>query len=120
MKIQKMSVVICAAIVPFLSFAQSQQPQADTFLGVQPPLKTQILFIGGADKVSTNSTYRYPAGEILAKEGHDFIGVTADKSGESLGWISVNHELNYMDNRLGDGGGMTVFRVKRDSQGLLE
>ncbi len=79
------------------------------------PLSTQVLFVGGADMVQHNATYGYPAGETNAKEWHDFIGFTPDTTGKSLGWISVNHETVYRDDRLGDGGGMTVFRVKRDA-----
>jgi hypothetical protein len=35
-------------------------------------------------------------------------------SGESMGWVSVNHEMVVSDDKIGDGGGMTVFRIKRD------
>ncbi|MCB0578638.1 MAG: hypothetical protein KDD10_04945, partial [Phaeodactylibacter sp.] len=78
------------------------------------PLTTQVLFIGGTDMVQTTPTYGNPAGEQVAKEWHDFIGFTPDETGQSLGWVSVNHEMIYQDDRIGDGGGMTVFRVSRD------
>ena len=78
------------------------------------PLTTQVLFVGGVDLVQTTATYGVPAGQAIAKEWHDFIGFTPDDSGESLGWISVNHENIYRDDRIGDGGGMTAFRVQRD------
>lgn len=84
------------------------------------PLSLQVLFVGGVDLVQATPTYGYEAGIAYAKEWHDFIGFTPDETGESLGWVSVNHEMIYQDNRIGDGGGMTVFRVTRDPfTGLL-
>ena len=79
-----------------------------------------MRFVAGYDLVQTNSTYKNPKGRSIAKEGNDFIGFTADSSGQSLGWISINHELNYKDDRLGDGDGKTAFRVKRLACGKLE
>lgn len=87
------------------------------------PLNTQILFIGGIDSVATNATYGNEAGFATAKEWHDFIGFTSDESGESLGWVSVNHERIIKDERLGDGGGMTVFKItatENDSIKIIE
>ncbi len=85
------------------------------------PLTLQVLFVGGHDIVQTTKTYGNPAGRNIAKENHDFIGFTPDRTGESLGWISVNHEMIYRDDKIGDGGGMTVFRVDRDPiTGLLK
>ena len=85
------------------------------------PLTLQVLFVGGDDLVQTNRAYSSaPAGHALAKEWHDFIGFTPDRTGESMGWVSVNHERIQRDDRIGDGGGMTVFRVERDEiTGLL-
>ncbi|MTB49865.1 alkaline phosphatase PhoX [Lewinella sp. W8] len=84
------------------------------------PLSLQVLFVGGVDMVQTTATYGNEAGQAHAKEWHDFIGFTPDNTDESLGWISVNHETIYRDDRIGDGGGMTVFRVERDEiTGLL-
>jgi secreted PhoX family phosphatase len=84
------------------------------------PLKTQVIFVGGYDIVQTTPTYGNPAGRAVAKEWHDFIGFTPDDSGESLGWVSVNHEQIYRDDLIGDGGGMTSFRVKEGADGNLE
>ncbi|MEM6316527.1 MAG: choice-of-anchor I family protein [Bacteroidota bacterium] len=84
------------------------------------PLTTQVLFVGGYDIVQTTSTYGNPAGRAVAKEWHDFIGFTPDETGASLGWVSVNHEQIYRDDRIGDGGGMTAFRIKKDADGQLE
>lgn len=78
------------------------------------PLKYQVLFVGQTDKVQTTATYGNPAGEALAKQWHDFIGFTPDTESEDLGWVSVNHEMIEANDNIGDGGGMTVFKVKRD------
>lgn len=78
------------------------------------PLSLQVLFIGGTDMVQTTPTYGNEAGQTHAKEWHDFIGFTPDDSDASMGWVTVNHESIYRDDRIGDGGGMSAFRVKRD------
>ncbi len=94
---------------------------APTEVVVPPsPLTTQILFIGGVDSVATNATYHNEAGFATAKEWHDFIGFTPDESGESLGWVSVNHERVQKDERLGDGGGMTVFKIAAENDGTIK
>lgn len=93
----------------------------ETVLMPGSPLDLQVLFVGGVDQVQTTPTYGNEAGVAYAKEWHDFVGFTPDETGESLGWVSVNHESIYQDDRIGDGGGMTVFRVKRDPvSGQLE
>lgn len=80
------------------------------------PLKFQVLFVGGHDLVQTTSTYGNGAGQALAKQWHDFIGFTPDNSGGSdLGWVSVNHEEIINNDSVGDGGGMTVFKIARDA-----
>lgn len=78
------------------------------------PLTTQILFIGGYDQVETNGTYGNPGGTVTSKSWNDFIGFTPDTLGGSLGLVSINHERIVSNDSLGDGGGMTVFRVRRD------
>lgn len=81
----------------------------------QSPLKTQVLFIGGYDMVQTTDVYGNNAGEALAKQWHDFIGITPDNSGSGdLGWVTVSHEMVTSNDSIGDGGGMTVFKIKRD------
>ncbi len=92
--------------------------ELDTFLMPPSPLSTQVIFVGGHDIVQTTPTYGNPAGRAIAKEWHDFIGFTPDDSGNSLGWISVNHEQIYMDDKIGDGGGMTVFQVGKTNEGI--
>jgi len=86
----------------------------DTVMRPGLPLKYQIVFMGGYDKVQTTTTYGNAAGEAISKSWNDFIGFTPDTTGQSLGWISINHERVVADDKIGDGGGMTVFRVKRD------
>jgi secreted PhoX family phosphatase len=77
-------------------------------------LYKQVIFIGGVDEVQTTDTYGNPAGSFPAKQWHDFIGFTEDTDSDDLGWLSVNHEMIQSNDNIGDGGGMTVFKVKRD------
>jgi len=79
------------------------------------PLKYQVIFIGNTDTVQTTETYGNPAGQALAKQWHDFIGFTPDDESDDLGWVTVNHEMVLADDNIGDGGGMTVFKVKRNA-----
>ncbi len=78
------------------------------------PLEMQVLFIGGTDMVQTTETYGNAAGEFPAKQWHDFIGFTPDNDSDDLGWVSVNHEMIQNNPNIGDGGGMTAFKVRRD------
>ncbi|MAX81925.1 MAG: phosphatase [Crocinitomicaceae bacterium] len=79
------------------------------------PLKTQVLFVGSVDEVQTLDANGNPNGSAPAKQWHDFIGFTEDSTGADYGWISVNHEMVIADDKIGDGGGMTVFKVTRDA-----
>ncbi|SFT68281.1 hypothetical protein SAMN05216474_1776 [Lishizhenia tianjinensis] len=79
------------------------------------PLSSQVIFIGGYDSVATTATYGNAAGMALSKSWNDFIGFTPDPTGNYLGWLSVNHERIESDDKLGDGGGMTVFAIRRDA-----
>jgi hypothetical protein len=86
------------------------------------PLKLQVLFVGGVDTVETTPTYGNPAGKTVAKQWHDFIGFTPDKAAGTpdLGWVSVNHEMIQKNDLIGDGGGMTVFKLRRLKGDVLE
>jgi len=85
------------------------------------PLKHQVIFAGGVDVVKTTATYGNPAGQTYAKQWHDFIGFTPDKSSSGdLGWVTVNHEMTQRNDFVGDGGGMTMFKLKRISGDQLE
>lgn len=88
--------------------------EPNTVIVPPSPMITQYLFIGGYHKVQTTPTYGNAAGEALAKQWHDFIGFTADSNSADLGWVSVNHEMIIQNDSIGDGGGMTVFKVSRD------
>ncbi len=81
------------------------------------PIQKQVIFIGGHDTVQTTATYGNPAGAFPAKQWHDFIGFTPDETPgtQDLGWLSVNHEMVTSDPNIGDGGGMTVFKIRRDA-----
>lgn len=87
-----------------------------TVLVPPSPIQSQVVFIGGHDSVQTTATYGNPAGAQVAKQWHDFIGFTpeTDPSSPDLGWISINHERVDRDSLIGDGGGMTVFKIRRD------
>lgn len=79
------------------------------------PLTMQVLFIGGHHLVQTLDKNGMPNGTAVAKQWHDFIGLTKDMSGSGdIGWLSVNHEMVWNDDKIGDGGGMTVFKIRRD------
>lgn len=119
---KKFYLTAIALTASILASAQIQfDPEIDTTYSTDvvivpgSPLITQYLFIGGTDMVECNATYGNPAGSYVAKEWHDFIGFTPDNSGNSLGWVTVNHEMIVQNDNIGDGGGMTAFRVTRDA-----
>ncbi|MEM6347039.1 MAG: alkaline phosphatase PhoX [Bacteroidota bacterium] len=100
-----------------ISFDPSNDAQFLNGTVVMPasPLDLQVIFVGGVDMVQTTATYGNAATETPAKEWHDFIGFTPDDAGtQDLGWVSVNHERIEANDFIGDGGGMTVFKVRRD------
>lgn len=88
--------------------------ESDTVIAPQSIIQQQVLFVGGVDLVQTTDTYGNPAGAFPAKQWHDFIGFTPDPQSDDLGWLSVNHEMVVANDNIGDGGGMTVFKIKRD------
>lgn len=88
--------------------------ETDTVIVPTSILQKQVIFIGGVDEVQTTDTYGNPAGSFPAKQWHDFIGFTSDPATYDLGWLSVNHEMVVADDNIGDGGGMTVFKIARD------
>jgi len=105
-----------------LKFPVNVDPQwaAQTVTMPQSPLKQQVIFVGGVDTVQTTATYGNAAGQDIAKEWHDYIAFVKDTTGGALGWVIVNHEMTTKNDKLGDGGGMTSFRIKRDKAGKLE
>ncbi|MBU6324031.1 MAG: T9SS type A sorting domain-containing protein [Bacteroidetes bacterium] len=94
---------------------------AKTIWMPKSPLKTQVIFTGGVDVVKTTATYGNPAAQAYAKQWHDFIGFSADKSASGdLGWVVVNHEMTQRNDYIGDGGGMTMFKLKRGNGDTLK
>lgn len=87
------------------------------------PLKLTPIFIGGVDMVQTTATYGNAAGEVVSKDWNDFIGVTPEKDAQGVYtgsfWVTINHEKIEANDNIGDGGGMTVFKVKEDANGEL-
>lgn len=86
------------------------------------PLKQQVIFVGGVDTVQTTATYGNPASKALAKQWHDYIAFIKETNSSTgdLGWAIVNHEMTQKSSQLGDGGGMTMFKLKRKSGDVLE
>ena len=78
------------------------------------PLKYQNIFVGGVDSVETNT------GKAAAKQWHDYIGYAADPTGTSLGYAIVNHEMIEANPKIGDGGGMTMFKLGKKPDGTVE
>ncbi len=118
---KKLRLLLVALALPFCGYSQfvfdveiDPSFEPNTVVFPPSPLKNQILFIGGTDKVQTTETYGNAPGEALAKQWNDFIGFTPDNESSDLGWVSVNHERIISNDSIGDGGGMTVFKVKRD------
>jgi secreted PhoX family phosphatase len=106
---------VCAASAQF-TFDPSipANYQATTVVLPPSPLKYQVLFVGQLDTVKTTATYGNPASAVPARQWHDFIGVTPDDSNPGQFWVTVNHELQQTNAFIGDGGGMTSFKVRRD------
>lgn len=77
------------------------------------PLVITPLFIGGVDQVQTAD------GPATAKEWHDFIGITPDPANADQFWLSVNHEMISADPLIGDGGGMTAFKIRQNADGSV-
>lgn len=86
------------------------------------PLKSQVIFVGGVDTVQTTATYGNPAGQALAKQWHDYTAFVKDDKATNgeLGWVIVNHEMTTKNSQIGDGGGMTMFKLKRTTGDVLE
>jgi len=113
---------ICLICMSMALKAQSAFPlQIDTQWSVKTvwmpksPLKQSIIFVGGVDTVRTTKTYGNAAGVAVAKQWHDFIGIAKDPVKTDEGWVVVNHEMTVKNDLIGDGGGMTVFKLKRAS-----
>jgi uncharacterized protein len=85
------------------------------------PLKYQTVFVGGVDDVQTTAANGLPAGKAKAKQWHDWIGFTpSTEGGNVLGYVVVNHEMVAKNDTIGDGGGMTMFKVGKKADGTIE
>jgi secreted PhoX family phosphatase len=69
----------------------------------------QVLFVGQVDSASSFDSNGDVAFAVTKKD-NDFIGITPD--GDDL-WLSVNMEETNGSEILGNGGGMTTFKVER-------
>lgn len=77
------------------------------------PLKKQILFLAGYDSVET------VLGRTRSKGFSDYIAFLPITPGVyDSAYIAVNHETVVPDSMIGDGGGMSVFKVVRDGDSL--
>jgi hypothetical protein len=85
------------------------------------PLKYQTIFVGGTDNVQTTAANGLPAGTAKAKQWHDWIGFTPSaEGGNVLGYVVVNHEMVQKNDTIGDGGGMTMFKIGKRADGTIE
>lgn len=127
----KLKLLSSAFVAGVFSLAEAQSPfplHIDTSWSVKTvwmpksPLKQQVIFVGGTDTVQHTAAYGNPAGKALAKQWHDYIAFVKDPNAVNgeLGWAVVNHEMTIKDNKLGDGGGMTMFKLKRKAGDVLE
>ncbi|MES2477462.1 MAG: alkaline phosphatase PhoX [Bacteroidota bacterium] len=92
-----------------------------TVLMPKSPLMYQNIFIGGLDTVQTTNTYGFAGGGVPAKQWHDYIAFVKDSAAVGdLGWVVVNHEMTTKNDYVGDGGGMTTFKLKRTAGDKLE
>jgi hypothetical protein len=128
---KKIVLLILVVAVGLLRQAMAQAPfplNIDTAWNVQTvwmpksPLKTQTIFVGGVDTVQTTATYGNPAGQAPAKQWHDYTAFVKDEQATNgeLGWVIVNHEMTTKNSQIGDGGGMTMFKLKRTKGDVLE
>jgi uncharacterized protein len=77
------------------------------------PLKMQVLFVAGYDSVMTTQ------GIARSKGYSDYIAYIPITPGVyDSAYIAVNHETVVRDSLIGDGGGMTIFKVVRDGDSL--
>lgn len=103
-------------VLSLAATAQSPFPMLDTNyvtreVIVSKTLKMDMLFEANRDYVWNGKEY------AVAKTWHDFTGFIPLGTGNDSCILIVNHELrnNAKNPKLGDGGGMTVFRANRNA-----
>ena len=104
-----------------LIMAQNLFPPLDTNyrareIRVASTLKMDVLFEGNRDFVWDATTKQY----AVSKTWHDFTGLVPLGTGNDSCLLIVNHEMRsgyfgIKSTVLGDGGGMTVFRVNKNA-----
>jgi secreted PhoX family phosphatase len=124
---KKFTMLFVSAFSVSLAFSQNAFPMqidtqwsAKTIWMPRSPFNQSVLFVGGVDTVATTPTYGNPTGKTVAKQWHDFIGVAKDDPNSSEGWVIINHEMTQKNDRIGDGGGMTMFKLRRLPNDQLE
>lgn len=85
-----------------------------TVMMPKSPLTMQVLFVGGHDYVQTDVN-----DSAMSKQWHDFIGFTEDANSNDLGWVTINHERIEAHDKIGDGGGMTSFKIARQGDSIV-
>ena len=91
----------------------------DSIQTTTSPVQTQVLFVAEVDSSLTLNRFLEPNGKSLVKDGHDFVGITQVTDDEYL--ISINHEKRSKSYpKTGFGGGMTVFKIKRNVDGTFD
>lgn len=118
-----MTAAVCTVANAQLQFPVhvSSQWATQTVWMPKSPLKQQVIFVGGVDTVQTTAIYGNPAGKAIAKQWHDYIGFVKDSTAPGdLGWVIVNHEMTTKDDKVGDGGGMTTFKLRKKANKELE
>lgn len=77
------------------------------------PFKYDLLFSGNTDYVFIE----HGTDSALAKQNMDYIGVLPGHNKDE-NYLIVDHEItNLKNDKLGDGGGMTMFKIQKDVAG---
>lgn len=105
------AITVSFAMAQSLSFPPLDTNYRATEIRIANNLKMDVVFEGGRDAVWNGSAYG------VAKTWNDFTGLVPLGTGNDSCLLIVNHELRLAARNpiLGDGGGMTVFRVNKNA-----
>ena len=82
------------------------------------------LGLGGVEHDRVDPEVGEELDEVGAGLGDKFVGeevpVAKDDPNASEGWVIINHEMTQKNDRIGDGGGMTMFKLRRLPNDQLE
>lgn len=107
-----MQSVVNFAQVPFMPIDTNFV--TDTLIIPASPLHADVLLVSNSDYVFANEGQD----SALAKPMIDFLGVIADMQDKDANWIFAGHEVQNTKNTvLGDGGGLTLFKIRYISSG---